>query len=129
MYLLKSTTVYFVLVFGTGFILGTIRVLLLVPRFGNRISELLEMPLMLIAIVLSARWTNRHFADVNGSLKRLWIGLFALGLVLAAELVVGVAIRGMSPVEALVNRDPVSGTVYYIMLGAFALMPWLLAQR
>jgi hypothetical protein len=32
-------------------------------------------------------------------------------------------------VEVLLNKDPVSGTVYYALLGVFALMPWLLARR
>ncbi len=129
MRLLKPAAAYFGLVFGTGFVLGTIRVLVFVPQFGDRTAELLEMPLMLIAIALAARWTNRRFPDPKGPSTRLAIGLIALGLVLAAELVVGVALRGMSPAEALVNRDPVSGTAYYASLLLFAAMPWLVSSR
>jgi hypothetical protein len=47
---------------------------------------------------------------------------------LVAEIGVGVALRGLSPVDVLVNRDPVSGTAYYLMLVIFALMPWLLTR-
>ena len=43
-----------------------------------------------------------------------------------AEIAVGMALRGESPVEALSLRDPVSGAAYYLALGAFALMPWIL---
>ncbi len=129
MRLLKPAAAYFALVFGTGFVLGTVRVLWLVPRFGTRTAELLEMPLMLIAIVLAARWTNRRFADAHGPSTRLGIGLIALGLVIAAELVVGFALRGSSPIEALANRDPLSGTVYYASLVLFAALPWLLSRR
>ena len=39
---------YFLIVFGAGFLLGTIRVLLLLPVLGERAAELLEMPFMLI---------------------------------------------------------------------------------
>jgi hypothetical protein len=41
---LKAGMLYFVLVFGTGFVLGTIRTLWIVPRLGTGMAELLEMP-------------------------------------------------------------------------------------
>ena len=59
--ILKAAAVYFVLVFGTGFVLGPIRILLLVPRFGVRVAELVEFPVMLVVIVLAARWLVRKF--------------------------------------------------------------------
>lgn len=37
---IKAGLAYFALVFGTGFVLGAVRVTLLVPRFGERIAEL-----------------------------------------------------------------------------------------
>ncbi len=46
---------YFVAVFGVGFILGTIRVLWVAPLVGDRTAELIEAPLMLAAIYFSAR--------------------------------------------------------------------------
>jgi hypothetical protein len=125
----KLAVLYFLIVFGAGFVLGTIRVLVVVPQLGERTAELLEMPVMLIVIVAAARWINRRDPEVHGRSALIQIGLMALGLVLAADLVVGVAIRGMSPVEALLPRDPVSGTAYYLSLLLFAAMPWLLARR
>jgi len=59
--ILKAAVVYFVLVFGTGFVLGPIRILFLVPRFGVRVAELMEFPVMLVVIVLAARWLVRKF--------------------------------------------------------------------
>ena len=128
MRVLKSGAVYFALVFGAGFVLGTFRVLWLVPRVGPRIAKLSESPLMLLATVLAARWVNRHLSDGTRPIARLGIGLTALALLLAAEIALGVALRGASVIETLLNRDPVSGTVYYALLGVFALMPWLLAR-
>jgi hypothetical protein len=45
--ILKAGICYFVIVFVAGFILGPIRILLIVPRLGERAAELMEAPLML----------------------------------------------------------------------------------
>lgn len=126
---LKPGLMYFLLVFGTGFVLGTVRVVLIVPLVGHRTAELIEMPLMLIATVLAARWTIRRFPEPRTSAARLSIGGIALGLMLAGELAVGIGLRGMTPAEVFLNRDPVSGTAYYVSLILFAVMPWIVSRR
>lgn len=125
----KPAVVYFLFVFGAGFVLGTVRVLLILPLVGERTAELLEMPLMLTVIVFAARWMNRHLLADADARRKLIVGLIAMGLVLAADLLVGIALRGMSPSEALFHRDPISGTAYYLSLLLFAGMPWLLVCR
>jgi hypothetical protein len=57
---IKAGLAYFALVFGAGFVLGAVRVSFLVPRFGERISELSEMPLMFAVIVIAARFVMRR---------------------------------------------------------------------
>src|SRR5512147_192483 len=126
---LKPGIIYFLLVFGAGFILGTIRVLLIVPRVGHRTAELLELPLMLIATVLAAWWITRRFPEPRDSTARLLIGGIALGLMLAGELAVGIGLRGMTASDVFLNRDPVSGTAYYVSIILFAAMPWLVSRR
>lgn len=126
---LKPGFLYFLLVFGTGFVLGTVRVLLIVPLVGHRTAELLEMPLMLMATVLAARWTIRRFPERRTSAARLSIGGIALGLMLAGELAVGIGLRGMTAAEVMLNRDLVSGTAYYVSLFLFSVMPWLVPRR
>lgn len=49
MEILKAGALYFAFVFGAGFLLGGIRVPLLVPRFGERTAELMEMPIMFVS--------------------------------------------------------------------------------
>jgi hypothetical protein len=59
--LIKAGLSYFTLVFGAGFVLGALRVTLLVPRLGERMAELSEMPLMFAVIVFAARFVIRRF--------------------------------------------------------------------
>jgi len=48
---------------------------------------------------------------------RLGMGLVGLGLMLVAEFGFVLWLRGLSIRDYLANRDPISGTVYYLMLG------------
>ena len=127
--LLRPAALYFGVVFGIGFALGPIRVLWLEPRVGPRAAELIESPVMLLAVVLTGRWVGHQLCADYGSMARLGVGLIAAGLVLAADLAVGVGLRKMSIVEVFLGRDPVSGVVYYGLLALFAVMPWVLGRR
>lgn len=120
--------VYFAVVFAVGFVLGIVRVLLLEPSLGERWAELAEMPLMLIAIVLSARFVVRRFPAPRRA-SYLVSGGVALLLLVAVELSVVLAIRGLSIGQYFAERDPLAGGVYCVMLVVFAAMPWLLGGR
>ncbi len=122
MWILQAAALYFLLVFGAGFVLGIGRVLLVVPLLGERVAELLEMPLMLAVIVTTARWLVRHKLDGRQA-SALSVGFIAMGFVLLADLAVGMGLRGMSATEVFLNRDLVSGIAYYAALLLFAVMP------
>lgn len=119
---------YFAIVFAVGFALAPLRELWAIPRFGARLGELLEMPFMLVAIFLAARYVVRRFRVGRGALPRLGLGVIALGCLLLAEIGVVFWVRGFTLTEYLAARDPVSGGIYLAMLGVFALMP-LLVRR
>lgn len=123
MKVLKAAFLYFALVFGAGFALGPVRLLWAVPRFGTRTAELLEMPIMLVVTVLAARWVGRRLGVPTSARSRLGMGGTALGLLLVAEFALVLRLRGLSVAEYLASRDPVSGAVYYAMLGGVAIMP------
>ena len=129
MQILKAGVLYFALVFGAGFVLGAIRMLWVVPRFGMRIAELMETPIMLVVTILAARRIVRHLAVSLMPSRRLGMGCVALCLMLIAEFTLVLSFRGLSISEYLASRDPVSGSVYYAMLGAFCIMPLLVARR
>ena len=128
MQILKAGAVYFALVFSAGFVLGAIRTLWVVPRVGTRTAELMEMPIMLLVTIVAARWIVRHFAIPYVPSARLGMGGIGLSLLLLAEFGLVLWLRGISIREYLATRDPVSGTVYYVMLGVFAIMPLFVAR-
>jgi hypothetical protein len=129
MQILKAGMLYFVFVFGAGFLLGPIRILWVVPRLGTRVAELLEAPIMFVITIVAARWIVRRLAVPSTASSRLSMGGIALSLLLIAEFTLVLWLRGLSIREYLAGRDSVAGTVYYVMLGAFAIMPLLVARR
>ena len=120
---LKAGVLYFVLVFAAGFVLGAIRTLWVVPRLGVRAAELMEAPIMFGVSILAARWVVRHVGIPPLWSKRLALGCIALGLMLLVEFTVVLWIRGLTLRGYFETRDPVSGAVYFVTLGAFAVIP------
>jgi hypothetical protein len=125
MLILKAGLLYFGIVFGAGFMLGTIRVLWIVPRFGERTAELIEAPFMFTVIILAARWLVRHLPLAPRPATRLAVGFTGLGIMIFVEFTVVLWLRGITIGEYYESRDPVAGIVYLVMLALFALMPWL----
>lgn len=125
MQVVKAAVLYFALVFGAGFVLGTIRTLWVVPRFGVRTAELMEMPIMLAVTIVAARWTVLHLSVPMMWSARLGMGCIAIVLMLIAEFGFVLWILGLSIKEYFATRDRVSGVAYYLLLMVFAIMPRL----
>lgn len=119
---------YFGLVFSLGFVLGTARVLWLVPRMGERFAELIEIPFMVAGSFLTARWCVQRYPSRDRS-EHLRSGLLALAVLLLFELAVVGLFRGLTMSDYLAGRDPVAGSAYVASLIAFGLMPWAVARR
>lgn len=126
--IVRAGAAYFALVFGAGFALGLIRVPFLVPRFGERMAELMEMPVMLAVIFFASRFVARRFKLASSARLAVAVGVFALMLLVAAELLLVVALQGRDVAGYVAGRDPVSGSVYLAALLLYALMPWLQAR-
>jgi hypothetical protein len=129
MQILRAGVLYFLLVFGAGFVLGPVRILWVAPRLGTRLAEVFEAPIMLVIAFLAARWIVRRLAVPSAPWSRLSMGCFALGLLLLAEFSLVLWLRGLSIHEYLAGRDPVAETVYYFTLAVFAVMPLFVARR
>jgi hypothetical protein len=125
---LKAAMLYFVLVFGSGFLLGPIRILWLVPRLGARMAELIEAPIMLVIILVAARWVVNRCAVAPTRANWLGVGFIALLLLLMAEFSLVLWLRHTSIKAYLTGRDPVSGAVYYAELAIFAVVPLVMRE-
>ncbi len=126
--IIRAALVYFALVLGIGFVLGMVRVPLVVPRIGERWAELAEMPIMGLTIFFAAGYVLRRFPAIHLPGRALVVGFLALALSVFAELGLAVVLQSRTLGEYLGSRDPVSGSVYLAMLVVFALMPRLRLQ-
>lgn len=98
---LRAGVVYFAIVFAVGFVLGTIRVLVLAPRLGETGGVAVELPVM-----LSVSWIVCGRLLERSSVRRRWgdrlaMGFVAFVLLMAAELGVSVLAFGRSVAEHL----------------------------
>src|SRR5436309_15879898 len=109
MQILKAGALYFALVFGAGFVLGTIRTLWVVPRLGMRVAELMETPIMLVVTIAAARWIVHRLVVPSVPSNRLCMGFVALGLMLVAEFGFVLWLRRLSIIEYLATRGPCVG--------------------
>jgi hypothetical protein len=97
----KAGTLYAIIVFLGGFILGTIRVLLLIPRLGETTAVILEAPVMLAAGWFVCRWCVDRL-DVRPMVPaRSLMGLVGFLVLMSDEFRLG-ALFGRS----LVNQLP-----------------------
>lgn len=127
--MIRASFLYFALVMGAGFLLGSVRVLFVVPHLGERWAELAEMPIMAMVIFVAAGYILRRYPEGQTRGRALVVGFTALALSVSAELVLAVVLQSQSLAEYLASRDKISGSVYLVMLVAFALMPRLRLAR
>lgn len=124
----RAAIAYWAVVFALGFVLGTIRVIWLVPLVGLMPATALELPVMLGASWVASGWLMRRFAITQAG-AALAMGGLAFALLMAAECTLAVALIGQTPAQWLADlRQP------HALLGlagqvVFALMPWMRSAR
>ena len=126
---LKYGSIYFALVFSAGFVLGTIRVLALEPRIGAKFAELIEIPIMLAVVYISAKYVVSKIPPVEPKLLYLMMGISALALLLVFEFTLVLGLQGISLAQYLESRDELAFGAYLISLIIFALMPLLISKK
>jgi hypothetical protein len=128
MRLLKAGVTYFLLVFAGGWIMGPIRELWAVPHFGPTMGLLLEAVIMLIAMIVAARWVVRWFEVPHTLPAMISMGLVALGLLVPAEIAGVVLVRGQSLQDYPASYANGPGVISLIMFLLFAAMPTLVTR-
>jgi hypothetical protein len=129
MRIIIAAVVYFAIVFAVGMALGPIRVLWLEPRLGPTLAVLCETPFLLAAMLIAARWVPGKAGLGNALAPLALMGIAALALQQAAELALGVWLRGLTPAAQFANFATPSGTVYLALLVVFASLPAALNAR
>jgi len=126
---LKAGATYFALVYVVGFVLGTVRVLLLMPRIGETGAVLLETPIMLGTSWMASRWSANRFAVPAAVAPRLAMGGIAFGLLVVAETGVSILAFGRSWLDLLDLYRSLPGIIGLAAQVAFAFVPLLQALQ
>jgi hypothetical protein len=120
---LKAGFIYFVLAFTAGFLLGTVRTLIVAPALGELTGVVIELPLMLATSWFACRWVLQRESQPLPMSWRTVMGFSAFLWLMVAEALLSVTLLGRSLAEhfALFGTLPV-------MLGlagqlAFAVFP------
>lgn len=126
---LKAGTVYFLVTVGAQFVLEVIRLQVVALHVGEGLAEMLEIPNVLLATIIGARWVVDRFTLPPLPGIRLSVGLVALMLLLIAEGTVILPLHGLSVTEYLAGQDPVVGMAPLGALGVLTVMPFLVGYR
>ena len=120
--------VYAIIVFLIGFILGTIRVLLLAPRLGETIAVIVEAPVILAASWFVCRWCVDRLEVRRTVSARSLMGLVAFLVLMSVEVGMG-AMFGRSLVDQLDSYGYSPGAIGLAVQVIFAMFPVLQVWR
>ena len=87
------------MLFAFGFVLGTIRVLFVVPHIGELAATIAEVPVMLTAAYYTCRWAIRRWQVPSTTAIRLAMVPWFLALLFVFEALLGATLFGRSVAE------------------------------
>ena len=120
---------YFLVAVGAEFVLEVIRFQVVALHVGERLAEMMEIPNVLLATIIGARWVVDRFTLPPLPGIRLTVGLVALVILLIAEGAIILPLNGLSVIEYLAGHDPVVGVAPPGALGVLTVMPFLVGYR
>jgi hypothetical protein len=123
----RAGVAYFALVFAAGFVLGALRLLLVVPAVGALAAVLVEAPMILALAWLVAGRLPTRFAVPARLAERLVMGGLALALLFAAERLLGAGLgTWQSPLASTAGRV---GLAAQVAFGSFPALRMLVGRR
>jgi hypothetical protein len=123
--ILKAALGYFAIIIAIGFVLGTLRVMLLVPRIGHVAAVMIELPIILTASWLVCRALVKCWQVPPDSGSRILMGCTAFLLLMAAEFILAAALFGRSPEAFLADLCTAPGALGLAGQIFFGLWPWI----
>jgi hypothetical protein len=120
---LRTGLLYFAAVFGLAFMLGVARTLVIAPRIGALSAVLLELPLLVGASWVVARWLLRRRPLTRS--QQAVMGATAFGLTMLAEMVLAQTLRGQDVAAWAAQVAAPLGLVGLAGQVAFGVMPLL----
>lgn len=121
----SAGVVYAIAVFGVGFALGAIRVILVAPRTGPTAAVLFETPLILGASWWLVRVSIARFEVRRAVPARLLMGLVAFAGLMLADVSLGRVFFGRTGPEYLVSLATAPGAIGLAAQVTFACFPLL----
>lgn len=126
---LKTGVIYFLVAVGAEFVLEVIRLQVVALHIGEKLAEILEIPNVLLATMIGARWVVDRFTLPPLPGIRLGVGLVALCLMLISEWTVIQALQSLSVEGYVTSQDAAVGTIPIGALGVLTVMPFLVGYR
>ncbi|WP_440957370.1 hypothetical protein ACFELO_08630 [Oceanicaulis sp. LC35] len=121
--------VYFAIVFAIGFVLGSIRVLLVSPCLGELGAVLLELPVMLGACWLVSGALTARLAAHNPARAAIVMGGVAFTCLMLAEFTLGALAFERGLLEQVLRWGTPAGALGLFGQIGFALFPWIQRRR
>jgi hypothetical protein len=125
MHAVTAGILYFGLVYAAGFVLGPLRELAVVPLTGRPVAVLVEAPLMIAAMWLSARFVVGRLAIPARTASRTVVGLVGFALLMAAEAALSMVLRGWPLGQWVGHFTTGEGMISLALFLLFAAMPML----
>lgn len=120
---MRSGVLYFLAVFGAGFVLGVLRTLFVAPRVGVLAAVAIELPIVLaLAWWVSARLQRGSTLTLRGAAL---MGGTAFVLLMVAEASLSIALFGRTIAEHYALYADADHRLGFAGQIAFALIPWL----
>lgn len=126
---LKAGAMYFLVAVGAECVLEVIRFQVVALHVGERLAEMLEIPNVLLATMIGARWVIDRFTLPPLPGIRLGVGLVALCLMLISEWTVIQGLQSLSFEGYVTSQDAAVETIPLGALGVLTVMPFLVGYR
>jgi hypothetical protein len=124
MNIFKAGSAYFAIIFSLGFLLGALRVVVMIPRIGELAATLLEVPVILTASWFVSGWLIKKMQIAPEANSRLLMGAAAFGLTMIAEPLLG-PLFGRPFAEQWLALQRPAGLAGLAAQALFGLMPWI----